>query len=74
VLGQLPATFANTRELLRQEETLVRDTQQGLDAVVKITHGLDSLEEIHSMAVALECEQVHILKSLLCSHFLESIE
>jgi len=57
VLGYLPATFSRTRELLRQEDSLVGDTQQGLDAVLKITQGLDSLEEIHSMAVALECEQ-----------------
>jgi hypothetical protein len=57
ILGYLPATISRTRELLRQEESLIGDTQQGLDAVVKITQGLDSLEEIHGMAVALECEQ-----------------
>jgi hypothetical protein len=46
ILSRLPATFSRVNEVLRLEESLVRDTQQGLDAVVKITHGLDSLEEI----------------------------
>ena len=34
--SQVPAACARTRELLREEESLIGDTQQGLDAVVKV--------------------------------------
>ena len=34
--AQVPAACARTRELLREEESLIGDTQQGLDAVVKV--------------------------------------
>jgi len=34
--AQVPAACVRTRELLREEESLIGDTQQGLDAVVKV--------------------------------------
>ena len=70
VLARLPASLSRVEEVLRREESLVRDSERGLDAVVKVTLGLDSLEEIHSMAVALESEQ-HAL--LIKTHELHSL-
>ena len=61
VAGQLPGCLGRVCQLLGQEESLVGDTQQGLEAVIKITNGIDSLAEIHSMAVALECEQQQLV-------------